>query len=160
MLNLEKRYGGILKNLFKFLCIVALMIFFYPILGIILYRPLIFVCDFLHLGSLISAILMHMIHLLSVLGICLLSGVLFPRNRLLVRSAAMVSISWYFVADVIGSVYISANIANISLFSLLTFSVIPFFLKILFAFLLSDILFLQGTKISVKRACSGVDGNY
>ena len=136
-----------LIGLLKFLFIVILMMLLYPILGVVTYAPIVSLCQFLQAGSLSGVILMHGIHVLSILIVCFLAGLLFPSDRWIVRPAAIVSLLWDFVSDIITGIHASREVPRFPLSSFVLHSIIPFIFMILLVYWLTDILHRSGQKL-------------
>jgi hypothetical protein len=141
---MRKTVSKFLIALSKLLFTVMAMTLFYPVLGVITCEPITSLCQLLEVGSLVGEILMHGVHILSILVISFLAGLLFPRDRWIVRPAAIISISLVFFFDIRAGIYASRNIAHFPLFSFIRSLIIPFIFIILLTYWLSELLHHSG----------------
>ncbi len=99
----------------KFLLMIMTTGFLYVIIGIVAYRLLVSVYELLHGGVLLKELLMRMPLIVAIFLVSFIMGVLFPRDRRIVRLAAVASVL-LFVGEYIGSeVYFAAHTAGVSL---------------------------------------------
>jgi fatty-acid desaturase len=114
------------------------MVYAHPILGIVTYEPIASVFGGAAEANLIGLLLMNAIHLVSILIVCFLAGLLFPRDPWVVRVAVVVSVLWYIVEDIGAHIYVSRQVAHypLSLTSLLP-SLLPYIVVMVLAYLLS-----------------------
>jgi len=122
----------------KLVIIVAAMLYAHPALGILTYEPIASVFGGAAEANLIGLLLVNAIHLVSILIVCFLAGLLFPRAQWIVRIAVVVSVSWYIVEDIGAHIYLSRQVVHhpLSLMSLLA-SLLPHVVVMVLAYLLS-----------------------
>jgi len=135
--GMRKNIRKLLIASFKLMLVVIGMLYFYPILGVLTYEPIITLCRVPEEGNLLGVIVGHGTHVLSILVVAFLAGLLFPKDGWIVRSAAMISVSWFLVYDIIAGVYLSRDFPDFPVFSFFQSSITPYIFVIVLGYWLS-----------------------
>ena len=127
------------------------MLYAHPALGMLTYKPIASVFGGAAEANLIGLLLMNAIHLVSILIVCFLAGLLFPRDPWVVRIAVVVSVSWYIVEDIGAHIYVSRQLAHcpLSLASLLP-SLLPYIVVMVLGYWLSGSCHRVGSALRTR----------
>jgi hypothetical protein len=96
----------------KFLLSVMAMTFLFPLLGVVAYRPLASLTALFGGGDLLRAILTRALLLVPIAVVSFGAGMLIPRDRPIVRLAAMASVLLFFGDSVGNEIYFALCIAK------------------------------------------------
>ena len=137
---MRKNISNFMIALFKLLLVVITMSCLYPILflGVFTYEPITTLCQGPEGGNLLGEILIGGIQVLSILVVSFLAGLLFPKDRWIVRPAAIIFVLWFFVNDIIAGIYLSINATGFPLYSFVKSSIVPYIFIIMLTYWLSS----------------------
>jgi hypothetical protein len=144
---MRKSVKTFLISSFKLFLIVIAMTYFYPILGIVTLKPIIVLCQVPEEGNLIGTILMYGVQIVSILFISFLVGMLFPKDRWVVRPSIIITLLLCLIDDIGAGIYISKKVPFFPLFSYLKQFIIPYIFIFIITYLLAPLVHHYGSEI-------------